>query len=32
MGKLHSFRTQRTTEYIDEEIKMTENRKTSEAS
>lgn len=29
-GKLHSFRTQRTTEYIDEEIKMIENRKTSE--
>lgn len=28
-GKLHSFWTQRTTEYIDEEFKMTENRKTS---
>jgi len=29
-GKLHSFRTERTTEYIDEEIKMIENHKTSE--
>ena len=28
-GKLHFFWTQGTTEYIDEEIKMTENRKTS---